>query len=447
MNRLKMTGGLICMLMGGAIAGCDKPDAGHQSAESGGQSPVRVTTIQPQRKPLIRTVELPGRVEAYEVAPLHAKATGYVIKVPVDIGDKIQGPHDDQPGTLLCELQVPELKEELAQKAATVAQTKAEVLQTAASVKVADAAVRSANAKVLESQAAIAREESQYGRWQSEFRRVAQLAETGAVTQKVADETRAQLDAADAGRKEVAARIVSVEAQQQEALAALEKAKADAVAMRSRLAVAEADERRVAAMIEYTFIRAPFDGVVVERNIHTGHLVQAGASNLKPLLTVVRMDPVRVIIDIPEIDAVRVSEKTKVEIKMPSLPGAPYVGTVTRSSWSFNTTSRTLTAEIHVPNADGLWRPGQYVQVKLTVAELENGLSLPKSAIVTQDKQTYCFSVGADGKVVRLPIALGLQAGGDFEIREGLTGQEQIISANANAFREGQVVEIVPPPQ
>lgn len=447
MYRLKTISGLMGMLMGLSLAGCNKPDAGQQKAESAGPPPVRVTTIQPQRKPLIRTVELPGRVEAYEVAPLHAKATGYVIKVPVDIGDKVQGPHDDQPGTLLCELQVPELKEELAQKAATVAQTKAEVLQTDAGVKVADAAVRSANAKVLESQAAIAREESQYGRWQSEFRRVSQLAESGAVTQKVADETRAQLDAADAGRKEVAARIVSVEAQQQEALAGLEKAKADAVAMRSRLAVAEADERRVAAMIDYTLIRAPFDGVVVERNVHTGHLVQTGAGHFKPLFTVVRMDPVRVLIDIPEVDAVRVSEKTEVEIKMPSLPSAPYVGTLTRSSWSLNTTSRTLTAEIHVPNGDSRWRPGQYVQVKLTVAELEDCLSLPKSAIVTQDKQTYCYSVGTDGKVVRLPISLGLQAGTDFEVREGLTGQEQIISANANAFREGQLVEIAPPPQ
>lgn len=447
MNRLSRTSGLVSVVIFVAMAGCGKHNTGHHGAESGGQTSVRATTIQPQRKALIRTVELPGRVEAYEVAPLHAKATGYVIKVPVDIGDKIQGPHDDRPGTLLCELQVPELKEELAQKAATVAQTKAEVLQTDASVKVADAAVRSANAKILESQAAIAREESQYGRWQSEFQRVAQLAESGAVTKKVADETRAQLDAADAGRKEVAAHIVSVEAQQQEAMAALEKAKADAVAMRSRLAVAEADERRVAAMIEYTFIRAPFDGVVVERNVHTGHLVQSGAGTLKPLLTVMRTDPVRVVIDIPEVDAVRVSEKTKVEIKMPSLPGKPYLGTVTRSSWSLNTTSRTLTAEIHVPNADGHWRPGQYVQVKLTVAELENCLSLPKSAIVTQDKQTYCFGVGTDNKVVRLPIALGLQAGSDFEIREGLTGEEQIISANANAFREGQVVEITPSAQ
>lgn len=446
MNRPSMTPGLwISLLVLTTLTGCRQPGQENHGDASGSQAPARATVIQPQRKTLVRTVDLPGRVEAYEVTPLHAKATGYVLKIPVDVGDVIRGQRGDEPGTMLCELQVPELKEELAQKTAAVAQARAEVLQSDASVKVAGAAVRSAVAKVAESKAAIEREESLYVRWQSEFQRVAQLAETGAVTKKVADETRAQRDAADAGRKEVAAHIVSVEAQQEEVAADLEKAKADAVAARSRLVVAEADERRVAAMLEYTMIRAPFDGVVVERNVHTGHLVQAGAGNLKPLLIVMRIDPVRVIIDVPEVDAVRVTPKTKIEIKIPSLPGSSYSGTITRSSWSLNTTSRTMSAEIHLPNAEGNWRPGQYVQAKLTAAELENCLSLPKSAVVTQDKQTYCFSVDADNKVRRLPISLGLLAGADVEVREGLTGSERIITVNASAFREGQIVEATTP--
>ncbi len=431
----------ISLLLWITLAGCRQQSEQHHGDTSGSQAPARATVIPPQRKPLVRLVELPGRVEAYEVTPLHAKATGYVVKIPVDVGDPIRGPHGAQPGTLLCELQVPELKEELAQKGAAVEQARAEVLQSHASVKVAEAAAKSASAKVTEARAAVEREESVYVRWQSEFQRISQLAESGAVTKKLADETRAQRDAADAGRKEVAARIASVEAQQQEVAADLEKAKADVVAAGSRLAVAEADARRVAAMVDYTLIRAPFDGVVVERNVHTGHLVQAGAGNQKPLLTVMRIDPVRVIIDVPEIDAVHVTPKTRVEIKIPSIPGSSFVGTITRSSWSLNTTSRTMSAEIHLPNREGNWRPGQYVQAKLTTAEVANCLSLPKTAVVIQDKQTYCFSVDGNGKVVRLPVSLGLQAGPDVEIREGLTGSERIISVNAGAFREGQVVE------
>lgn len=423
------------------LAGCGQRSPDAQPGASGNQAPPRATVITPQRKTLVRQIELPGRVEAYEVTPLHAKATGYVIKVPVDVGDPIRGPRGDAPGTLLCELQVPELKEELAQKAAAVGQVNAEVLQADASVKVAEAAMRSANAKVAEAKAAVDREESLYVRWQSEFERVSLLAESGAVTKKVADETRAQRDAADAGRKEVAARVASAEARQQEVAADLEKARADAIAARSRLAVAEADERRVAAMVDYTLIRAPFDGVVVERKIHTGHLVQSGADSQKPLLTVMRTDPVRVLIDVPEVDAVHVTPRTRVEIRIPALPGSSYVGTITRSSWSLNATSRTMSAEVHLPNAQGAWRPGQYVQAKLTTAEVKNALSLPRSAVVTQDKQTYCFVVDSQGKVARLPVSLGIQAGAEVEILEGLTGSEQVISVNAGAYREGQVVE------
>lgn len=244
----------------------------------------------------------------------------------------------------------------------------------------------------------------------------------------------------------MSARIASVEAAHQEAAANVEKTEADAAAMRSRLDVADAEHRRVAALLDYTTLRAPFDGVVVERNVHPGHLVQAGGGGgVAPLLTVMSIDPVRVFVDVPEIDAVRIDKGTVAEIRIPSMPGDPLTSAVTRTSWSLNATSRTLTAEIDVPNPEGRWRPGQYVQVKLNVAELTDVLSLPKTAIVTQDKQTYCFCVGDDGKVRRMAIALGLQAGNDFEIRSGLTGDENVIGVNASSFREGQAVELAKP--
>ena len=359
---------------------------------------------------------------------------------------RFKGPKGDAPGSILVELLVPELNDELAQKSATIAQRKAEVLQADAGVKVAESVVTSAEARIRETEAMVARADAQFARWQSEYQRVMKLAEGGAVTRKVADETKAELDAADAGRKEVIAKIAAAAAMRQEAIARLEKARADAVAIRAQVDLAEADKRRIKTMLDYSTLRAPFDGVVVERNIHTGHLVQAGGANgQKPLLTVMRVDPIRVFVDIPEVDAVHVSKGTKVELRIPSLPGEPYVGTVTRTSWSLNTTSRTLTAEIDVPNSDGRWRPGLYVQVKITVAELKDVFSLPRTAIITQDKQTFCYSVEADGKLARLPVSLGLQAGTDVEIRSGLTGKEQIVSVNANVFREGQMVQVALP--
>lgn len=429
------------------MPGCAAKHDPDPRVDSGKQPPVKVTPIKPDRKTLVRTIELPGRVEAFEVAPLYAKVTGYVSKISVDIGDKVQGPNGDEPGTILCELQVPELKDELAEKAATVSQVEAEVAQADAAIKVADAMVRSAAARVRESEAAAARQEALFNRWQSEFARVTDLVEKGAVTRKVADETRSELDSVDAGRKEVVARIDTAKSLAQEASAEVEKAQADATAARSKLAVARATHQRINTLLEYTVIRAPFDGIVVERNVHVGHLVQTGGMNgMTPILTVMKPDPVRIFIDIPETDSIHINQKTKIEFRVPSLVAEPIVGTITRTSWSLNNTSRTLTAEIDVPNPEQLLRPGLYVRVKLTVAELNNVLSLPKTAIVTQDKQFFCFCIDAEGKVFRRSITLGLQAGTDFEIRSGLTGDERVIGANANAFREGQLVEVATAP-
>ena len=215
------------------LGGCGRSGT-HNVESASGLPPIRVTTVQPQRKTLVRTVELPGRAEAYEFAPLCAKVTGYVQKVPVDIGDLIQGPKADTPGSILCELLVPELNEELAEKVAAIAQTKAEVLQVDAQEKVSEAAVLSAEAAIREADATVAKAEAWYTRWQSEYQRMAELAKSGAVTKKVADETKSELGAADAARKEITAKIAVVTAAHQEAIARLEKAKADAVAIHDR---------------------------------------------------------------------------------------------------------------------------------------------------------------------------------------------------------------------
>ncbi len=446
MSRPALLQYLLLIVAACGLTGCQQSRAGYATDDSGPPL-ARVTVISPAQKTLVRTVELPGHAEAFEVTPLYAKVSGYITRIPVDIGATIQGSQGDKPGTVLCELLVPELREELAQKGALVQQVESEVLQAEASVKLAEASIRSAAARVQEMRAAVATEDAQLARWQSEFDRVVQLAESGAVTRKVADETRAQLDASKSGREEVLARIEVSEAVQQETEAALEKAKSDALAIRSQLAVAQAEERRLAAMLDYATIRAPYDGVAVERNAHTGHLVNAGSGEQRPPLVVMRLDPVRVIVDVPEIDAVRIQPGAQVELRTPSSPDQSHIGTVTRIAWSLNDTSRTMKAEIDVPNPTGSWRPGQFVQVKLTVASLENVLSLPKTAIVTQDKQTYCYVVGANDKVAKLQVSIGLQAGNDFEIRDGLTGAERVIGVNPSAFREGQSVVVAAPPE
>ena len=447
--------GVLLVLMS---LGCEKtstvktPPTAAASISAPAAPPIKVTPIKPIKKTLVRMVEQPGQVEAFEEAPLFAKVTGYVQKLHVDLGDKVTGPKYDEtgkqtaPGQVLCELAVPELNEEHAQKLALIEQAEANVQQAVSGIQVAEAMIASTHAKVAESEAAAERDQAIYDRWKSEATRVAELVKSGSLSRKVSDETTSQLQAADADRRQTAAKVRSATAMTHEAKALVEKAKSDHIAARARLKVATADAERTKTMLDYTLIRAPFDGRIGARHIHIGHLVRAAAGgNDSPLLVVVGIDKVRVKVDVPEADAVLIQDGCDATVRVPSSPGTSFPGKVARSGWSLDPATRTLRVEIDVDNASGALRQGMYVTSELKAAVRENVLALPRASVLTMDKVTFCHVIDTTGKVSRAPVQLGIQSGAEVEIRSGLTGDEQVIGANSAAFKEGQVVEVVAP--
>lgn len=416
---------------------------------------MRVTPIKPAHKPLQRLIEYPGQVEAFEQTAIHAKLAGFVKKVHVDIGDQVTGPsrvstdQPEQPGQVLAELEMPELDAELKQKQALVAQAAAEVTQSEAAIKVAKSGKASAEALVAEARASTERADAMYERWKSEFERVRELVAKQAVTQKVADETEQQLKAADAARREIAAKIKSTQAKLSEASANIEKADADLVSAQSKHKVAEADEQKTRALLSYATLRAPFDGVITERHLDTGHLVQPSAASGKPLFVVVRAFTVRVFLDVPEADAGFITTDSPAKIKVPSLLSKTFEGKVARTAWTLQTSSRTLRTEVDVPNPNGQLRPGMYATAEIEVARRTNALSLPKSAIFTQGAESFCLSISSENKLVKLPIKTGIVAGPDVEIISGLTGDESVIGTNLAAYKDkvGEAVEVIAPKQ
>ncbi|MEX2026435.1 MAG: efflux RND transporter periplasmic adaptor subunit [Pirellulaceae bacterium] len=442
--------GLLALLVG-SQAGCVN---GHSTADAaapgsaGADALVRVTPIMAVKKKLVRYTEQPGQIAAMEETPIVAKISGYVRRIHVDIGDRVKGPVYDgdtlmEPGQPLIEIDVPEMHKEHAQKLASIQQAKSEIKQSQAAIKVAKAMGASSEALVAEAQASIDRVNADFERRKSELARMTDLAARQAVTDKLVDEATNQYRAAEAAQKEIAAKVKSAQAQRDEAGALVEKAEADLEAAHAKLGVAEADEQRLAAMLQYTTIRAPFDGVVSARDVDTGHLVSA--SSTRPLLVVVMADTVRAVVDVPEIDAVHIEPGVEATLRMPSLAGGEFTGTVTRSTWVLNQSTRTLRTEIDIPNPDGKLRPGMYAHARIKVAEKPAALILPKTAILTSAGQSFCWRIEEDGSLVRHPIQTGIESGGDVEILSGLSGSEPVVGLNASSFREGQRVEVAEP--
>jgi HlyD family secretion protein len=421
-----------------AMTGCSR-GADSAAAESTGATPQvdRVVAGHPQRKTLVLTTSQPARIEAYEETPLFAKLAGYVGEVHVDIGDPVK---KSMP---LVTLRIPELANELQQKQALLAQAEAEVTQAAANVDAVKAAAETAKARVAEAQAGVSRTEADYQRWSAELERIKRLAASGSVTQKLADETQNQLSAAAASKQEAAAAVQSAEAGAREATAMITKAAADQTAAEARLGVAQADVARAQTMLSYAEITAPFDGVVTQRTIDTGHLVQpASGSGAKPLLVVARTDKVRVFLDVPEMESGAVDVGDPATLRVQALQGRELQAAVSRTSWSLDATNRSLRAEVDVPNEESLLRPGMYATGTIELDRRENALTLPMTAIVRVGAETYCCRIES-GKIDRRRIELGLRSGPEVEVLKGIDEKSLVVLARADGLAPGQEVQVI----
>jgi HlyD family secretion protein len=425
-------------LVGVAVAGCAGPP---EAAPARGQTDerpraTRVSVVRPERATIRHTTAQPGQIEPFEVTPIHAKLAGYLVDLPVNIGDVIKK------GDVLARLSVPELEAERLQKQAAVTQAEADSAQAEAAVAVADAGVTHAQASLTEVQATVRRAEADVARWQAEYRRVAQLARESAVTGSLLDETRSKLEAANAASDEAQAKVTSAKAAEAEAEARLAKARADLGSAAAAVAVARADLRRVEALLGYSTIHAPYDGVVTRRNADTGLLTVPGGQ-AEPLLIVARTDQVTVEVGVPEADAPLIGPGDRAEIRLPALGDRVVTGQVTRTSWILDLSTRTLRAEIDLPNPEGALRPGLYAYATILADEHKDVPTVPTTAVLRDKGKAYVVIV-ADGQAHRREVQLGLSDGTRIEVISGLNG-EAVVKNNPEALEEGQPVEVVEP--
>jgi RND family efflux transporter MFP subunit len=418
------------------LAGCERPSEG-QAATRKGTPVARVETVRPERHTVRRSVGEPGQLQGFETTALYANVQGYVKGWSVNIGAAVKK------GQVLAEVAVPELHAELRQKHAAVEQAAAKHRQAKAAVKVAEANVAGAKAKLDEVRAGVSRTEADLARWQAEFRRVEHLFRERAQTGSLLDETRNKLRSAEAARDEVQAQVKTAEVGLIQGEAALDQARSDLGAAAATIDVAREDVRRVEALVGYTRIEAPFDGIVVRRNVDTGQLTHPGATG-EPLFVVARSDVVTITVAIPEAFAPALNPGDRAEVKLQAMDGRTVEGKVSRITWALDPKTRTIGAEIDLPNPNGALLPGLYAYATVVVEEHPDVLTIPTTAVVKEKDGSYCVAV-AGGKAVRRPILTGLNDGTRTEVVSGLDGGEAIVKANAASLADGLPVEVVDP--
>ena len=396
---------------------------------------VRVTVVQPTVEPLRRVTSQPAHIEPFEQTSLFAKASGFIAEVKADIGDRVK---KDQ---VLVELSIPEMEQERVQKLAAIEETRAAVGQSEARVVAAQSMIDASVARRDEAVATIAQQDAEVAYRQSEHARIVELVKARSVNEALADEKFKQLQAAKAGLVAAQASVRSADANIKVERARKTQAEADLSLATAQVKVAEASLRQTEILMDYATIKAPYAGVITRRWANTGDFIRSSAvGHNEPLFTLVKVDPLRIVADIPENDSSLIRDDQPATLTIDALKGRPFVGRVKRSTGVLDPKTRTLRVEVELDKPDPQLRPGMYGALTITLAERKQAILVPSRCLRFEGDRAFVLIV-AKGKAEKRTVTIGINDGSRAEILEGLKPDDSVIAESRSPLSPGQPVQ------
>ncbi len=343
-----------------------------------------------------RDLVITGEFKPFQEIDVMAKVAGYIKKINVDIGDRVQQ------GQLLAVLEVPEMADDLARGKATLDRSAAEV--------------RRAGEELQRAQSAHDMAHLSYTRLDGVMKE-----RPGLIAQQEVDDAHSRDLVAEA---QVAAARSSLSAAQEQ------------------VKVAEAELAKIRTLNNYVNVTAPFAGVITKRYANLGSMIQAGISSQTQAMPVVRLSEnslLRLILPVPESVVPTIRIGSNVDVSVPSLHRT-FEGRVARFADRVQLDTRTMETEVDVPNPSLTLIPGMYAEVNLTLERRNDALSIPLSAIGGTDKDPLVYVVTPDNKLAIRKIRLGLETANRAEVRAGLQAGELVVIGNRSQLTEGQSV-------
>jgi RND family efflux transporter MFP subunit len=310
------------------------------------------------------SVTLPGTTAAFAAANVYARATGYIGRRNVDIGDRVKA------GDLLAELAVPELDHQISQNEATLDQLKSSLQQARANRDLA----------------------------QVTWDRDAPLVQKGWVTPQQGDTDRLNL---------------------QSRAAAVAVAEANISAQENLLKVLQQNR-------DYASVVAPFEGVITQRNVDVGSLVQGNAATGTFMFEIMQDNVIRVWVYVPQDSAFGVAPGIDAVIRVPELPDREFSGKITRIADALQSGTRTLLTEIDIANPDSTLAPGIYCTVELLIPRKTPSLLVSADAIIFNHSGMQVAVVN-NGKVELRKVKVKRDLGTRVEVDSGIKAGDQVI--------------------
>jgi len=330
--------------------------------------------------------------QAMKDAIIYARTSGYIRARHVDIGDRVRA------GQLLAEIASPEIDQQLRQAQADLQQSERNLELQKATLDLAHRTMGRYNEADVE----------------------------GAVAKQAVDQS---VSAVRTGQAAVAAAEATVASNQ-------------------------ANVRRLQELTSFERIVAPFGGTVIQRNVDVGTLITAGSptnntaaaplsvnGGANGLFEIAQIDWLRVFVNIPQAYAPNVRKGLPVSVSVRGHLAEPVTGTVTRTANAIDPATRTLLAEVDVPNPSHRLLPGTFAYVAFAIGPAGTRWRVPATAAIFDAQGTRVVTVGADNTLHFQPVVFGRDLGASIDIQSGLRGDETIVKQPTVALQEGQRVK------
>ncbi|HKT82118.1 MAG TPA: efflux RND transporter periplasmic adaptor subunit [Vicinamibacterales bacterium] len=391
---LILTAGCLAVVL--PIAACSGSNAPAVEAAPGPKPAVAVSATAAIEQPIDRFIRVTGSLTAEEQAAVAAETAGRVVRTPVERGQRVAA------GSELVSLSSAETDAQLKEAEANAAQIAARLGMTS------EGAFSPEN--VPEVQTA----KASFALAQSEFNRIQSLLDQRVVSQAEFDQRRTQMDASR---------------QQYEA------AKNAAAQLYQSLQAAQARVTLARKALADTTVRAPFDGLVAERTVSVGDYVTKGTK----VVTVVRVNPLRVRLTVPEQFVSAVGVGQRVTFGVDAYPQREFEGTVKYVSPALEANQRALTVEAVVPNPDGVLKPGFFATVQVQLPSKTPAILVPVTAVRTSNGTSRVFVVVGDHVEERI-VTVGDTLNTQIEITSGLTSGEKVATTHIDQLSDGSKV-------
>jgi multidrug efflux pump subunit AcrA (membrane-fusion protein) len=371
---------------------------------------VDVSTTSAIVRDLPRFFEATGSLTGDQQTDVSPSIAGKVVTVAVDLGSFVRR------GQTIVLLDAVDSKLRVEQAQAQLDQAKAAARQAEEKVGIRPGQSFDINKLPEVANARVALELAE-----KNLRRSEKLIESRDISRSVYDAQKAQRDQL----KEVYEGALSLARQN---YAAVMTARANVANAESQLDLARRN-------LSYANVYSPIDGYIADRPADVGEYV----STTTKVATVVKINPLRVRIDIPEQAIPEVKVGQSVSVTTSAWPDRNFSGRVARISPNVTPNSRTLTIEAEIQNPSGELKPGQFATVRILQTRVAPAVLVPSRAVRTESGISRVFVI-KDGRVQERQVQLGQSEGDMVEIKSGITANEVVATSNLDQLGDGTIV-------